>query len=110
MVFKFVLRSTYRWIEQATADPVESPCRDGQGEAEGKSDEQELAGVWCSGWSDHVGDLGAAKGEEEEEKSSNELAGRGDEVLPDLIGRPVGVGVGVSEWRASCFTAFGKHD
>lgn len=28
---------THRWVEQATADPIESPCRDTQGKAERQS-------------------------------------------------------------------------
>ena len=75
-------------VEEATADAVEDPGRDGEGEAEGERDEEELVEGGAAGWGDVVGDLRGGEGEVEEHDCADELAGHGDEVaLP--CGHPV---------------------
>ena len=67
-------------VEESTADAVEDPCRDGEGETKGEGDEEELVERWGGGRGDVVGDLGGGEGEEEEHDCADKLAGHGDEV------------------------------
>jgi len=83
---------TYSWIEEASADPEKHPGVDGQRETEGQTDVEQLGRVWSDGNRRSaftlclsICDLCSREGKEEEEEGAGELAGHGNEMVPEAV-------------------------